>query len=609
MSKSKKKHSIALKVNIVFFAVLIPISVLDLFISYKEIRARLLEERKSMIKSQVVAAVGMYKAIKSAMPDSTEEDVRKVFYNYINNYSYSKDGYFYVYDMQGILLAHRYLRPIGRNLWNFKDVKGNLLIQNHVKLLKEKPDGDYIEFWFKKTQTDPVEYPKLSYTSMVGTDFFIGTGLYYDDLERDVLMVISQTALILFIAFLVIMIIIILLLKRIFKPMQIMKNNFAEISRGDLTGEITIQSNDEMGELAADFTQFLNKIRTMVSNIIQSSGDVMGTTRVLSDTISNSAHQMNEMVESVKKIYTQISSQNNAVNETTASVTELISAVNSISNNIENQAAAVDQSSASIEEMASSINAVANTAKQADRIAINLSKVAKEGGDAIQKSIDAIHEIEESSQQISEIVDLITGIAEQTNLLAMNAAIEAAHAGEYGKGFAVVADEIRKLAENSASSGKEITNLVNEITEKINKTAELTTSAITGLNRILQDVEQTNKINAEISSAMTEQSNSVRDILHSMTSLVNITEEVRTSVREQKIGSSEISQVLSNLKEISTTIIELVQNSNKSTTLIMDAMKNIEEENEKNKSVVVQMDELVKQFKISEGTKKVTEYK
>ncbi len=596
-----KKVSIATKINIMFVLTLIPVILIFIFHFKRVFRNGLLEQRKMLVKTHVINAKNFYKSLRESLSDMPQEKINKVFFNFIDKYSYSKTGYFYVYDMKGILLAHNRLHnKIGQSLWDLKDKFGNYVIRDHAKVVKQSKEGGYVRFWWEKYKNDTDTYEKLSYAVKINENMFVGTGLYYDDLDNQALYATLQVAGILILAMIIVMILTSIMLRKILKPLTTIKTVFQEIAKGDLTQDIQIRSKDEIGDLSISFMDFLVNIRSIITNIKKSTEDVTNTTDVLSSTITQSTSRINELVDVVNRINNNMEQQDGAVQETTASVTELIQSVDSISNNIENQAAAVEQSSSSIEEMASSVNSVAETAKRANEIAISLSKVATEGGDAIQKSIDAIHEIEESSHQISEIMDLITGIAEQTNLLAMNAAIEAAHAGEYGKGFAVVADEIRKLAENSASSGKEITNLVVEITDKIEKTAELTSSAITGLNRILEDVDQTNKINTEISTAMNQQSASVKEILKSMTSLVNITEEVKNAIREQKIANKEISDVLVNLKDISNKIQEAVEQGHNHSSLILDAINNIRDENEKNKNVVYKLEKVINMFTVKD---------
>ncbi len=145
--------------------------------------------------------------------------------------------------------------------------------------------------------------------------------------------------------------------------------------------------------------------------------------------------------------------------------------------------------------MTASINNIAGITNHAKDISDKLSNAAEDGFSLLTNVIRSINEVEQSSYKIRSIVDVIRNVAEQTNLLAMNAAIEATHAGEYGKGFAVVAEEIRKLADNSMNSSKEIHGLLKNIIQIIKQSADLGQLANTGLEKIIHEIRDTTKIN------------------------------------------------------------------------------------------------------------------
>ncbi len=376
--------------------------------------------------------------------------------------------------------------------------------------------------------------------------------------------------------------------------------------QGDLSTRLTLINFDELGKVCFNFNKFLNKLNGIVTHLKQVTHEIKSNKDELLMNSNSSVKIVEELVNSIEQIKNSIQSQETAVEQTSSVTTQLVSSVNSISDNITEEANAVSQSSAAVEQLVANINSITETTKRASNISGNLSIVAQDGGNAIRNIVDAIHEIEDSSKQIGDIISLISGIAEQTNLLAMNAAIEAAHAGEYGKGFAVVADEIRKLAENSSSSTKEVNTLIKDITDKISKTAELTGTAISGLDRILNDVEQANNINIELSTAMKEQSSGAKEILTSVSSLVNHTEQIKNSVKEQRSGSQEIIATIQNLEKISNEIINEIQLNSNRNEKIKNSFESIQNSTEHNEDIVKRLEQIVDMFKLSSSEKGVT---
>ena len=267
------------------------------------------------------------------------------------------------------------------------------------------------------------------------------------------------------------------------------------ISQGDLTFDVEVSSQDEMGRLQNAMKSMAGRLRNIVKEVRESSNSVL-----------------------------------QASGEISAGNMEL-------SQRTEEQASSLEETASSMEEMTTTVKESADNAIQANNLAKSTRDEAKKGGEVVGRAVDAMSEIKNSSKKISDIIKVVEDIAFQTNLLALNAAVEAARAGEQGRGFAVVASEVRTLAGRSAESAKQIRNLIEDSVDKVQTGAELVYASGETLNEIVTSVAKVADIVSEMAAASQEQSAGIEQVNNAVTQMDQMTQQNSALVEEAASAS------------------------------------------------------------------------
>jgi methyl-accepting chemotaxis protein len=344
------------------------------------------------------------------------------------------------------------------------------------------------------------------------------------------------------IAIIVAGVIIFLLAGNITKPIVNVTRTLKDISEGegDLTRTISVHGNDEIAELSAYFNKTLEKIKALVITIKNQAVALFDIGNELVSNMTQTAAAINEITANIQSIKGRVLNQSASVTETNATMEQITINIDKLNGHVETQTASVSKSSSAIEEMIANINSVTQTLlKNAESVQalLDASDVGRTG---LQDVAVDIQEIARESEGLLEINAVMENIASQTNLLSMNAAIEAAHAGDAGKGFAVVADEIRKLAESSSEQSKTIGSVLKKIKDSIDKITRSTNSVLSKFEAIDGGVKTVSEQTENIRNAMEEQTAGSREILEVIGQLNEITQLVKGSSEEMLEGSKEV---------------------------------------------------------------------
>ena len=552
----------------------------------EEVRQTLSADVERQLRMQTQTAVSLIESIykRQQAGQLTEEQAKKQAADLVRDLRYEGDaGYFWIdtFDGVNVVLLGR-SETEGKSRLNLTDPTGKQFIREMIENGR-KSGGGFTDLMFAKPGGDE-PLPKINYTvAFEPYKWVIGTGVWIDYIDTQIAVeqeraetalreTIIHTVIIIVVLEILITVLAMFLSNRLIAPIKKITEILGVLSTGDFRINKNEEENnrkytereDELGLMARAVVTLRKNINDMMQQVVNSSQQVAAASEQLTASADQSTTAINQVAESIVKVASACTEQFSEVEQAGTNADALKMHMDSVSKTLKTSTEKIQSTTKAAENGRQSVK---NAVDQMTKIETSVSASAK-----------VIAQLGEESDKIGKIVDAISEIAEQTNLLALNAAIEAARAGEHGKGFAVVADEVRKLAEQSRESAQEISTLIGSIQEKAQDAVQAMQSGVENVKNGADAVDGAGATFGEIVDMVTEVEQGSHQMGKIVAELVESTEIITTSVEHINAKSRQVakeSETVSASSEEQSATMHEIADASKSLAEMAQNMQNV----------------------------------